>query len=501
MNSVTLFVVGCLSVLGFGPLLAADSRNANIASQLGLFIAQQDVGNCEHRGSATFDSNQRAYTVTGGGENMWFTNDAFHFVWTQVTGDVNLSAKIAFVGSGGNAHRKACLLVRQDLHAGSAYADAALHGDGLTSLQYREVPGARTYEIQANVSAPDWLRLEKRGRYVSLSLSLDGQTWQPASGSFRLILKDPFYVGLGVCAHDNHTTETAVFSNVQLATNLPARAAPTLFSTLETVNIGSKDRRAVYCTTNHLEAPNWAPAGTHLLFNSNGRIYRMPVKGGEPQVIDTGFANRCNNDHGLSPDGTQLVISDQSQARHSLIYTLPVTGGVPRQITQRGPSYWHGWSPDGRTLSYCAERNGEFDVYTIPATGSAETRLTIASGLDDGPEYSPDGRTIYFNSERSGTMQIWRMRPDGSDQVQVTADAYNNWFPHPSPDGRWIVFLSYENDVQGHPANQDVTLRIMPANGGSPAVLAKLFGGQGTINVPSWSPDSRQIAFVSYQLR
>jgi Tol biopolymer transport system component len=195
-----------------------------------------------------------------------------------------------------------------------------------------------------------------------------------------------------------------------------------------------------------------------------------------------------------------LVISDQSQGRRqSLIYTLPIAGGTPRLITELGPSYWHGWSPDGNTLVYCAERNGDYDVYAIPVGGGEESRLTTAKGLDDGPDYSPDGRHIYFNSDRTGRMQIWRMRADGTMQEQITSDTFNNWFPHPSPDGRWLVFLSYEKDVDGHPANKDVTLRLMPMAGGDIQILAKLFGGQGTINVPSWSPDSRNVAFVSYQ--
>jgi TolB protein len=468
---------------------------------VGLFAGHQDLGACGRPGTAAYDPAAQSYTVAGGGGNMWFTNDAFHFVWKRMSGDVSLAADVSFLGQGGNAHRKACLLVRQSLEADSAYADAARHGDGLSSLQYREAPGARTYEIQANVSAPRGLRLEKIGSYVSLSISTDGQTWQPAGGAFRLALRDPFYVGLGVCAHDNQALERVLFSNVQLNAGGPALAKSNLCSTLETVAIASKDRRVVYVTTNHLEAPNWSADGTCLLFNSGGRIYRLPVQGGEPQVIDTGFANRCNNDHGLSPDGAQLAISDQSQEKRSLIYTLPVAGGAPRRVTALGPSYWHGWSPDGRTLAYCAERSGQFDVYTIPVTGGEETRLTTAPGLDDGPEYSPDGQFIYFNSERTGSMQVWRMRPDGRTQEPVTADEFNNWFPHPSPDGRWIVVLSYEPGVKGHPANQDVTLRILPAGGGKPEVLAKLFGGQGTINVPSWSPDSKKIAFVSYQFK
>jgi Tol biopolymer transport system component len=185
----------------------------------------------------------------------------------------------------------------------------------------------------------------------------------------------------------------------------------------------------------------------------------------------------------------------------SLIYVLPSSGGTPRQVTDAGPSYWHGWSPNGQELAYCAERNSNYDVYTIPVKGGQETRLTDAEGLDDGPDYSPDGHYIYFNSERTGAMRIWRMDNDGTNETQITNDdEYGDWFPHPSPDGKWIVFLSYDSGVTGHPPNKDIALRIMPASGREPKVLTRLFGGQGTINVPSWSPDSKHIAFVSYRL-
>jgi Tol biopolymer transport system component len=218
-------------------------------------------------------------------------------------------------------------------------------------------------------------------------------------------------------------------------------------------------------------------------------------------VIDTGFADRCNNDHGISPDGKMLAISDSSQDDHrSRVYILPITGGTPKRLTAKSPSYWHGWSPDGQALAFTGERDGNFDIYSVPVTGGEETRLTTAKGLDDGPDYSPDGNYIYFNSERTGTMQIWRMKPDGSAQEQITSDEFNNWFPHISPDGKWMVFLSFEKGVTGHPPNKDVMLRIMPLNDKKIKVLAKLFGGQGTINVPSWSTDSRRLAFVSYQL-
>jgi Tol biopolymer transport system component len=278
-------------------------------------------------------------------------------------------------------------------------------------------------------------------------------------------------------------------------------ASPVLESTLETIAIASRARRAVHRAHERFEAPNWSRDGKELVFNQGGRLYRIPVGGGEPRRIDTGFAARCNNDHGFSPDGTFLAITDRSQGDgRSLIYTLPAAGGTPRRVTANAPSYWHGWSPDGKTLAYCAERGGEYDVYTIPVEGGDETRLTKAPGLDDGPDYSPDGQWIYFNSERTGTMQIFRMRTDGSEQQQLTKDGHADWFPHPSPDGKWVAFLSYEKDVKGHPPDKDVTLRVMPAGGGEIQVLARLFGGQGTINVPSWSPDGTELAFVSYRL-
>jgi Tol biopolymer transport system component len=229
-------------------------------------------------------------------------------------------------------------------------------------------------------------------------------------------------------------------------------------------------------------------------------LYRIPVSGGEPTLIDTGFAVKCNNDHGISPDGKLIVISDQSHGNHqSVIYTLPISGGSPKRVTAMSPSYWHGWSPDGKTLAYCAQREGKYGIFTIPVNGGIEKRLTATEGLDDGPDYSPDGKYIYFNGDRTGKMQIYRMLTTGGGLEQVTRDEFNNWFPHISPDGKWMVMLSYEPEVKGHPADKDVSLRLMELATGKVTTLAKFFGGQGTINVPSWSPDSRALSFVSYQ--
>lgn len=255
-----------------------------------------------------------------------------------------------------------------------------------------------------------------------------------------------------------------------------------------------------------IEAPFWTKDGKRLIYNSGGKLYSIIANGkGSPEVIPTGSANRINNDHVLSADGKEIGISDNSDPDgKSRIYIIPAKGGNPRLITEMGPSYLHGWSPDGKTLTYCAERNGNFDVYTIPATGGNEIRLTDKEGLDDGPEYAPDGKYIWFNSVRTGMMQIWRMNADGSDQTQMTfTEDVNSWFPHVSPNGKYVVFLVYhKGDVEPgqHLADRNVELRMMHANGGRPATLLKLFGGQGTINVNSWSPDSKKIAFVSYRV-
>jgi hypothetical protein len=473
------------------------------STRAGIFEGAGDIGAVLHPGSAKYDDAAKAYTVAGSGDNMWSTKDAFLFAWTKLTGDLALAADVSFLGAGKNPHRKACLLIRQGLEADSAYVDAAVHGDGLTSLQFRDARGAATHEVQANVQAPARVQLVRRGKYALLYVAAKGEELRFSGASVRVALDGPVYVGLGVCAHDKDVTETAVFRNVELSTTFPASARkPVLYSALETQAVASTDRRVVHVTPSLIEAPNWLKDGKTLVYNSGGRLYRIPAAGGKPEVIDTGFATRCNNDHGVSPDGTRLAISDQSQGdRKSRIYTLPVAGGTPRLVTTAsGASYWHGWSPDGKTLAFCGERGGKHDVYTIPAGGGEETRLTTVKGLSDGPEFSPDGKHIYFNSDRTGRMHLWRMKADGTGQEQLTDDGYNNWFPHPSPDGRTLVFLSYEKEVTGHPANKDVALRRMRLSDRTIDVLGRFFGGQGTVNVPCWSPDGRRIAFVTYQL-
>jgi TolB protein len=505
-------------VLALAPQGPAAQRN------LGIFSGSGDIGTPSTigAGSTVYDAGKKTYTVSGGGENMWAAADHFQYVWKKVSGDVMLDATIEFTRTqpatgAPNAHRKACLVIRQSLDSDAMYADAAVHGDGLTSLQWRDAKGAVTHEVQSAATGPTRLRIEKRGSYVSMSLASAGEALHPAGGAARVEFTGEFYVGLGVSAHDPSRIEQAVFSDVELGTPPPATGRTTLVNTLETISLRSGDRRVAYVVTQpgRIEAPNWFPDNTNTLyFNTGGKLFKVqadppgapanPNRLKTPEAVDLGILTRNNNDHGVTTDGKMWAISDQSQVvngqRPSLIYKVPVGGGGPTLLTAEGPSYFHGWSPDGRTLTYCGGLNGNFDVYTIGVEGGKPTRLTTAAGKDDGPEFSPDGRYIYFNSDRSGSMQIWRMRPDGSEQEAVTTDEAENWFPHIAPNGQVMVFLTYDKGAGDHPENKDVSLRLMNLTTRNVTVLAKLFGGQGTINVSSWSPNSQYLAFVSYQI-
>ncbi|MDH3698499.1 MAG: transporter [Flavobacteriaceae bacterium] len=277
-----------------------------------------------------------------------------------------------------------------------------------------------------------------------------------------------------------------------------------LISTLEVYDLQNESRTNIYQEEGHFEAPNWSTDSGYFIINQGGHLFTLTADGKEKTILPTGDAVKCNNDHGISPDGTLLAISNNdlitgSSGGTSRIYILPIEGGTPELITPLWPSYWHGWSPDGKHLIYTAERNGIYDLYEIDLATRTEVQVTDHPELDDGPEYSPDGAYIYFNSYRSGTMEIWKMNRKTKKVDQLTNDEFSNWFPHPSPDGKYIVFLSYVKDQQDrHPPLKEVMLRLLDLKTMKLTTLCTFLGGQGTINVPSWSPDSSKFAFVSY---
>ena len=271
-------------------------------------------------------------------------------------------------------------------------------------------------------------------------------------------------------------------------------------SFLEIYDLASATSRVLLQTDRQIEAPNWDPSGNTLLINAEGRLFRVPLA--EPALIavDTGAAVKLNNDHGISPDGRQIVISSHHEGRGSQIYLLPAEGGDPVKVSPEAPSWWHGWSPDGKTLAYVAARGEKtaIDVYTLPL-GGRETRLTMGEGHCDGPDFSADGRQIYYNCDRDGHAQIWVMAADGTDQRKLFADEYVNWFPHPSPDGQHLLYLAYPPGTLGHPANLPVALCLCDLDGQNRRRILGFTGGQGTMNVPNWAPGSHAFAYVRYE--
>ncbi len=474
-------------------------------NSIGIFDNHTDVGTPEKRGSATYIPETGQYVISGSGYNVWGDHDEFQYVWKKIKGDFILSAKAEFLGSWVNYHRKVGWMIRKSLDGNSAHVNAVEHGDGLTSLQFRRIAGAQTEEIKSKLTKANILELERKGNQYFLRVAVYGEPFVTDSIS-GIDLGDEVYVGLFVGSHNADVLETGVFSNVRITVPFAGESDQstdmTLGSRLEVLEVASGTRDVLYTVPYSIQAPNWMPDGKSLVFNDyKGVMYRYDLATNVPTPIPTGTIKNNNNDHVISFDGKMLGLSSNVSALGgSIIYTVPIEGGEPKQITPKGPSYLHGWSPDGKYLVFCGERNGEFDVYRIPSIGGREEKLTNTKGLDDGPEYTPDGKYIYFNSVRSGSMQIWRMKPDGSDAGQVTNDDFYNWFAHISPDGKWIAFISFlksETPAGIHPPYKHVYIRLMPFGGGPAKVIAYFYGGQGSINTPSWSPDSKKIAFVS----
>jgi Tol biopolymer transport system component len=484
-------------------LLCITTQLALAQNRVGIFAGNTDVGNPLKKGSVVYDDTQQQYVIEGSGTNMWTNHDEFQFVWQRISGNFIATARASFIGKGVEQHRKIGWIVRSSLDADAAQVSVVLHGDGLTSLQFRKSKGANVEEFRLEISGPDILQLERKGDTYTLSAAHFGDVFGDPK-QVSIDFGNEVYVGLFVCSHNKDVIEKAMFDNVRITRPAPDNFVPYrdyIGSDLEIMDVASGQRSIIYTASDSFQAPNWTKDGRALIFNRNGRLYRFDLQAKQPAAIETGFATSNNNDHVLSFDGRMIAISNHSKddGNASIVYTLPVNGGVPRRITAKGPSYLHGWSPDGKYLVFTGGRDNEFDIYKIPSTGGEEINLTKSPGLDDGPEFTPDGKYIYFNSTRSGTMQIWRMKPDGTNPEQITNDEYNNWFPHISPDGKWIVFLSFLKDVNpnDHPFYKHVYIRLMPFNDAKPRVIAYVYGGQGTINVPSWSPDSKRIAFVS----
>ena len=291
--------------------------------------------------------------------------------------------------------------------------------------------------------------------------------------------------------------------SLSLSAQIPA--GKKVISSLYVYDLASGKSELILTEKRHFEAPNWSRDGQFLLINAYGKLEKISPKGEKLGELNTGTVMKANNDHGYSFDGKTLFISSgkpEIKGGSSFIYKVSAEGGEPVQLTPLTPSYWHGVSPDMKTMVYCASRNGNFDIYAMSTDGGEEIRLTTNPSLDDGPEYAPDGKHIYINSYRSGMMQIWRMKADGSDPEQMTFDAHSNWFAHIAPNNQVATIITYlEDQKELHPFGHQVKLRLLNLKTKEVKDLTEAFyGGQGTINVPSWSPDGKKFAYVRYAL-
>lgn len=472
--------------------------------QVGIFSQHEDIGNPKIKASVVYNKDDQTYLFSGAGKNMWSKEDQFHFAWKKIKGDFIIRATISFIGTGKHEHRKIGIMARETLTTGSRYADACVHGDILSSLQFRSAENDTTGQVILSSYHPTDIELQRSGNTFTFSAATFGETYK--SVSKELELNEELFAGLFICSHDEDVIEKAVFSNVQVIIPAAKNFRPYrdyIGSHLEVMDVATGHRKILHTVPNSIQAPNWTPDGKYLIYNFEGLLYKFNLSTGVIEKLNTGTATQNNNDHVLSFDGKMMAISNHmGDKRISTLFILPAGGSdKPLQITSSdsGHSYMHSWSPDGKKLIFTGQRKNQFDIWAIDIATKKETALTNNSTLDDGPEYSPDGKYIYFNSVRTGTMKIWRMKPDGSKQEQVTFDEYNDWFPHFSPDGKWIVYVSFPKDIDptDHPFYKKIYLRLMPVAGGVPKTIAYIYGGQGTINVPSWSPDGKKIAFVS----
>ncbi len=501
--------------LGMAPSLAQET--------VGIFMHSEDIGNPKHAGSATFDEKTQEYTVTGSGANVWNNSDEFHYLYNEISGDFILTADFEFAGDLSRAvpHTKVGWMVRQSTYEGSASMNAAKHYDDHSLLQWRPYRGMfmrdpqeeRFYPISTNLQT---IQLKRTGNIFTMKLAHPGEPLQLVASEY-MELKPEVLAGVFICSHVADALAQARIWNVRIVQpvitefdfnpkikNVPNRDV--MASRIEILDVANGHRKTIYESDGRIQSPNWMPDGEGLLLNAEGSLFTIPVAGGTPVELNTGDIKRSNNNHLISFDGKMVGFTshrDGGDGDGSTVYTMPISGGEPRMVSENAPSYLHGWNPNGKELLIAGKRNGRdtLNLYKVYLKDGGETALTSnPSGIVEGPEYSPDGKFIYYNSNASGKMQIWRMTADGSSKEQLTFDQYYDWWPHVSPDGNLLAFISYPTDIDpnGHPYNTEVMLRVLKLNApGGPRVVAHLYGGQGSMNVNTWSPDSKRIAFIS----
>jgi hypothetical protein len=500
------------------PLPRPAPTRRPVPPSLGIFQGTTDVGRPSAIGPGVvrYEPRTRSYVVTGGGANMWGTADHFRYLWIRMSGDVALEATVRFTGTApdtgqSDPHRKACLVIRQSLDSSAAYADAATHGDGLTSLQWRDAPGAVTHEVQSAETAPARLRVEKRGDYVSMFVGADRSSLQPAGGAAKLGPAGEFYVGLAVSAHDTTRLETATFSDVRLERLAPVAAAGAVISTVETISLRSKDRRvaAVVKQATPVSGVWWYPDSARMLYFRGAweefdRVQAdlpgrpaSPTRIASPQRVAS-TVSTCTSCATADTGRRWTLRDDASRANPRLELSWIESASAAFVAGDAGTALGliARWATDGSALAFASLKDDQ--IYVVRARSREPIKLTTR-GHNADPVFSPDGRYVYFASDRTGRWQLWRQGVQGAAAEQLTHDEFENTHPYLSPDGRSIAFLSFERGATDRRALRDARLRRLSLADGAVEELAKLVGGEGSLSAYPWAPDGQHLAFVSYQ--
>lgn len=477
-------------------LLLIVTSPASSQKIAGIFEQHSDAGSPTQQGSCFYDSLKREYEISSG---LGKTTGGSHFVYKRIKGDFILYARISFPKDAPLQSRMGWM-IRSNTDS-AAYIDAAVDRNGLTSM--RRNTGNTAAKISSKINNADVIQLERNSNTYTMRVARFGEpfsTEQVIDSS----LGDEVCIGLFATSTQKNVVAKGVFHDVNITVPVDESLAlirTDVGSNLEILDIETGSREVIYSDSNSIRSPIWTKDGKSIIYGKQGLLYNFDLATRTPQLLYSGEVKNNTYDHALSPNGKTLAFCIRlPEYSGTIIHTIPVTGGTPTQINKTGQSFPHSWSPDGKDILFGGSRKGEYDVFKIPANGGKEVQITDVRGYDDSPEYMPDGKHIYFISNRTGTMLIWRMNPDGTNPQPMTPGDFHDWFPHISPDGKWVVFLSYSKDEVspvGHPSYKHVYLRLMPVSGGKPKVIAYVYGGQGTINSPCWSPDSKKIAFAS----
>lgn len=395
----------CAIALTFA--LAGAASQAQQPQDLGPFATISDVGEVSRKTLATYERSSGIYFISAAGENMWGERDAFGFVWKEMKGDASIGARVKFMGKSAQPHRKAGVMLRQSLAPDSIYVDAVVHGDGLTSLQYRAETAGPTREIQCAQEAPTALRLEKRGDYIQLFTANEDGVFFATGCQIKLVLGAKFMAGLAVCAHDNAAFENARFSSVTVG--LPPERRNVRVSAIEMVPLDSLDRRILWFSSSRLEVPSFTAKGDAVCFREDGQLKILSLVGrSEPRLV--GADNLADCEPVAPPISAGQRVVSRVDGGRSQIWLEP-TDGKAKQLTRDSRNHWTPrMAPDA--LSFVSMAGNAKVVEGRPGAGDY---LLTQRQLADGTErvlaqfyggagslgiapWSADGKRIIFVS-------------------------------------------------------------------------------------------------------